>query len=105
MNLPLPPPVERKLQELKELEVALGNLPSESLTINELSKRALDQEFATNAKQMSLLSEKIFQEICADLSESGYSALQIVTVINSQLNFPGGLKYCNENEVNTAIET
>jgi hypothetical protein len=95
----IPDSIKEKILELKALEMNLGHLPPENITVADLYKRIEEQ----SSEQMEKQTEILFSEICEALIEHNYNESEIVTEINSIVCYVGGPRYCNEQEVREAL--
>jgi hypothetical protein len=101
----IPTATQNKIVELRNLETALGHLPPSEFAVKDLHNRVNDPGFTFQANQMEQKTELLFSDICDDLTSMGFSAEQTATIVNSYLRYPGGPKYCNAEEVQTALES
>lgn len=104
MQKPIPTSIQDKILLLKKLETDLGNLPPETFTVNELSKRAFDTNFSQTAAQMEAHTERLFGTICEEMHTLGFSNEEIAAAVNAQLKYDGGPKYCSAAEVAEALD-
>lgn len=94
-----------KILELRRLETLLGHLPPDEWSLKDLMKRTEDDRASQtgfHARQLEQQTELLFGDICDELSLAGLSAAQVAEVINTQLRYDGGPRYCCEEEVKEA---
>ncbi len=101
---PVPQNTIEKIIELRTLEITLGHLPPQEWSMQELNKRINDPSFPEHASQMERKTESLFAEIAHNLKAINFSAGETAAVINSYLRYLGGPKYCNEAEVQEALD-
>jgi hypothetical protein len=101
---PVPQSTIEKIIELRTLEITLGHLPPQEWNMQELTRRMNDPEFPEHASQMERKTESLFAEIAHNLRAINFSAGETAAIINSHLRYQGGPKYCNEAEVQEALE-
>lgn len=100
----LPKVVYEKLETLKEIETFLGNLPTETWTMDALSKKMNEKKDSLQTNDLEKQTEVLFQEICHLLENDGMKAQEIAEIINGVLLYKQGPKYCNAAEVEQALK-
>jgi hypothetical protein len=103
-NKPIPQTFIDKIVHLRDLEITLGHLPANEWSMQELTRRINDPKYPEHASQMSRATEAVFSEVCHGLTAIQFSPAEIAAIINSHLRYSGGPKYCNESEVQEALE-
>jgi hypothetical protein len=98
--------VQAKIMELRRIETHLGHLPPDEWSLKDLVKRTAEERAAQSslhARQLEQQTELLFGDICDELSLAGLTARQIADVINQQLRYEGGPRYCSEEEVKDVL--
>ncbi|NBO38339.1 hypothetical protein EBU99_07125 [bacterium] len=95
----IPESVHRKILELREIEIRLGHLPSETWAVTDLHKRFSDPSQLSQSSFLEQQTENLFREIAGELHDCGWNLSEIAQAINSVVCYAGGPKYCNEDEV------
>lgn len=102
---PVPNTFIEKIVHLRDLEITLGHLPPNEWSMQDLTRRINDPKYPEHASQMERATDAVFSEVCHGLTAIQFSPLEISMIINSHLKYPGGPKYCNENEVLEALQS
>ena len=101
----VPESIHSKILELREIEIRLGHLPTETFAVSDLHKRFTDQGQMSHVVVMEQRTETLFQEIAGELHDSGWTLDEIARAINTVVGYVGGPKYCNEDEVAEVLGT
>lgn len=99
----VPQAIKNKIIELRDIEITLGHLPPESWTLNALQERVDSEKFKHSSVQLAAQTETLFSEICEELTEVNFKPADIANIINADLCYTGGPRYCNESEVREAL--
>ena len=94
---------EEMIDQLRQVEVFLGNVPKalawQSDHVNQvLSKTFLEESVLDNDK-----ADLIFHRITRRLHAESYSQEAIVGFFNSRIGYKGGPKYCSTDEVEAVL--
>ncbi|MBC62685.1 MAG: hypothetical protein CMP11_09565 [Zetaproteobacteria bacterium] len=92
------------IDQLKEIEIFLGNIPREKNWQSDYAKKVLNK--ILNEERPVLTdahTQTVFNKIVKDLSHEGYGPDNIANFINSGISYEGGPPYCNEAEVREAL--
>ena len=93
------------LKKLRSLDLILGNIqdPKESWAggeFSEISKKAFAFQDDSNEYQAAEeTTEALFTKVASGLFKEGFSAQEIVSVINNHITHGGRLPYCGLEEV------
>lgn len=95
----LPENIKSKIIELKAIETQLGHIPPDNWTVGELFSKIDNSNYHQSMNQLEKQTEILFAEICEALFKQNFSFTEIAHEINAIVNYVGGPKYCNEEEV------
>lgn len=94
-----------QIHHLRQIEIFLGHIPSsegwKSDHLSNLSKHQLASEYPGLSDDTSMM---LFRRIVTKLRDEGFPASVISEFINARCGYTGGPKYCNEEEVNEALD-
>ena len=95
---------QEAIEQLKQMEIYLGNIPNDprwqSQHVNAMSRRTFtkgEQVFDEDKAEFA------FKRIVRSLHHEGFSARNIVDFINSRIRYQGGPPYCSIAEVEEAL--
>lgn len=95
-----------QLVKLKSLEISLGHIPPHSAFNSQVVSEALDRLFADDYfdNMDEAATEILFAKIVKNLIKEGFTAENIVKIINARVGYPGGPPYCDVSHIEEALE-
>jgi hypothetical protein len=95
--------VERMIDQLREVEIILGNVPKalewRSEHVAAISKSVIEEVTTTFTNHHT---EIMFDRIVHRLRQDGFAADAIMGFINARIGYKGGPQYCSLEEVELA---
>ncbi|MGY3803865.1 hypothetical protein ACWNT8_07385 [Pigmentibacter ruber] len=99
----IPENIKNKIMELKLIETQLGHIPPENWNVGDLYAKYDNSNYHQSLTQLEKQTEILFLEICEALEKLNFSYISIAKEINAIVNYVGGPKYCNEEEVKQVL--
>lgn len=99
----IPDNIKNKIIELKAIETQLGLIPPDNWNVGELYSKYDNNTYQQSINQLEKQTEILFLEICEALYKLDYNYNEIAKEINAIVNYLGGPKYCNEEEVKQTL--
>ncbi len=92
------------IEQLKQIEVYLGNIPSnarwQTQHVSEIFKRTFNKNEQVFDEDKA---EFVFKKIVRGLKHEGFTVDKIVEIVNGRIAYVGGPRYCNAAEVSEAL--
>lgn len=93
------------IEQLRQVEVFLGNVPKSSAWQSEHVAKAQGRAyFPDNEVFDDDKADLIFERIVSNLKQEGFAFEQIATFVNEGIAYEGGPPYCNAAEVQEACQ-
>ncbi len=105
INGKIPAGVEEWIVQLRDVEVALGNIPKPQAWESKLLDAFVQESMGGERPLSDAVADHLFLRISTALDRAGFSATQTADLINATVLYKGGPKYCDASEVTEALET
>ena len=92
------------IDQLRQVEIILGHVPKaiewQSQMLKDVNKKILAEQAGPISDEHS---ELLFGRVSRGLIKEGFTAAEICTFMNARIGYKGGPKYCDESEVQDAL--
>ena len=93
------------IDQLRQVEIILGNVPKaiewQSSMLKDVNKKIFAEQAGPISEEHA---ELLFGRVARGLVKEGFSKEDICTFINARIGYKGGPKYCDESEVQDALD-
>ena len=101
---PCPTKIEVMIEQLRQVEVFLGNIPNHSSWSSSFVKKISERAFQTHEQVFDEHKVNyLFKQIVKHLNEEGFSIEDTRKFINERLKGSGKLNYCSNDDIVEAI--